>query len=223
MAQERLKGETYSDKLYIEATTPEVRIRYRMEFHVKNLYVMLHDWFVHEGWVERNKDADWPETFFLLRENPTRGNEMWFWWRFEKAPASPEASGNASESSYYRFHMDVFWHLMGIKDIEVMKGGNKFKTQNADLELVFRGRVECDYGRKWRDNPILKPFHEMFFKRMFKTQIEKRRDEIYRECYKVQEVTKTYLGMKRYMSTTEGHEFWPTLGSGDKEGLVPPQ
>ena len=133
------------------------------------------------------------------------------------------AGGAASASKYYQFNLDIFWHVMGIKDIEVMKGGQKFKTNNADLELVLRGRVELDYLGRFRKNKLIKNLHDMFRERIMKTQIEKKRDELYREVYKLQETIKTFLGMKRYMTVTEGHEFWPTLGSGEKEGLLPNQ
>jgi hypothetical protein len=145
------------------------------------------------------------------------GNEMWLWWRFKKVPHTEGGGTN----SYYRFNLDVFWHVMGIKDIEVMKGGNKFKTNNADLELEIRARIELDYKKEWRNHFILKHLHELFKSRIFKGDIEKHRDELYREAYKLQEVIKTFLGMKRFMPTVEGNEFWPTLGSGDKDGLVP--
>jgi hypothetical protein len=218
IGEEKLTGETYSDKIYMAATDPYVRVRYRQEVHLKNFYMMLHDWFVHEGWVKRD-DKEWPEPYYLLRENPNLGNEMWIWWRFKKIPPNPEPIGGSN--SYYRFNLDIFWHVMGIKEIEVMKQGNKFKTNNADIELEIRARLELDYKQTWRKHFLLKHIHEFFKNRIFKGQSEKHRDELYREAYKLQEVIKTFLNMKRYMPLVEGQEWSPALGSGDKEGLVP--
>lgn len=216
IGREKVIGHTYTDRMFTPATLPYVRVRYRQEMHLKMFYIMLHDWFIHEGWVLR-EDSSWPEHYFLVRENPNLGNEMWLWWRFKKVPPKPEGGAN----SYYRWDMDIFWHVTGIKDIEVMKQGNKFKTNYADLELVIEAKVELDYNKEWRVHPLLKHVHPFFVNRIFKADIEKHRDELYREVYKLQETIKSFLGMRRYMPTTEGSEFWPTLGSGDKEGLLP--
>jgi hypothetical protein len=220
MQDEKLIGHTYTEREFIEAAN--TRIRYRQEVHIKNFYIMLHDLFIHEGWVKR-EDSDWPENYYLLRENPTMGNEMWIWWRFKKFPHAPETG----MTGFYRFNLDVFWHLTSMKDIEVMKQGNKFKTNNVDIELVFRSRVEIDYMHEkkkgWRDHSLLKHIYPFFKQRIFKTTIEKRRDELYRETYRIMEVCKNFLNMRSYMPITEGQNFWPTYGSGDKEGLLPNQ
>ena len=220
IGEERLKSNVYTGKRLINATVPYVRIRYRQEVHLKNFYVMLHDWFVHEGWFNAGKrsDSDWPETYYLMRENPNLGNEMWIWWRFKKVPPAPEGGSQ----NYYRWNLNVFWHVMGIKEIEVMKQGNKFKTNQADIELEIKAKIEMDFNGEWDKHPILKHFHSFFINRIFKASLEKHRDELYRETYKLQETIKAFLNMRRYMPITEGHEFWPTLGSGDKEGLIPP-
>lgn len=215
MADEKLIGHAYTERLTIDAA--ECRVRYRQELHLKNFYIMLHDLFIEEGWVKR-VDADWPEHYFLVKEE-ARGTEMWIWWRFKKIPGD-------HPNTYYRFNLDIFWHVTGSKEIEVMKAGQKFKTTNSDLELVFTSKLEIDYkhedGKGWRDHPVLKHFNEMMYKRIWKNNLERKRDELYRETYRIQEVVKKFLGMRLYMPEAEGQEYWPNLGSGDKEGLVNP-
>ncbi len=203
----RIKGHPYTERITIHAA--EARVRHREEFHMKNLYILLHDWFIEEGWVER-KDHEWPEHFYLLREAQI-GTEMWIWWRFKKVP---------EDNAYYRYLLDVFWHIVGAKDIEVMRQGKKYKTNWADLELMFQSRLEMDYqhetGKGWRDHKLLGPIHEVFHKRIFKNELEKRRIDLYRDTYRAQEVVKTYLGMKTYMPEPEAHEYWPERGVGEK-------
>ncbi|TKJ17533.1 hypothetical protein CEE44_03280 [Candidatus Woesearchaeota archaeon B3_Woes] len=201
----------YTDRITIKAA--EARIRYRNEFHMKNLYMMLHDWFIEEKYIARD-DPKWPEHFYLLREAPI-GKEMWIWWRFKKIP-----SGN----NYYRYDLDVFWHVVGAKDIEVMRQGKKFKTQNADLELMFQSYLEMDYnhekGKGWRDHPLLKHINTVFHKRIFKAELEKHRMTLYRDTYRVQEMVKTFLGMRTYMPEPEGGQYWHEKGVGEKEGIA---
>jgi len=217
MAEEKIIGHAYTGRLTIPAT--QTRVRYRQEFHVKNFYMMLHDWFIEEAWVER-KDPTWPEHFYLLRETK-RGTEMWIWWRFKKIPGAGEGSGG--HNSYYRFNLDIFWHIVGMKDVEVMHQGKKFKTNYADLELVLDSRLEMDYlhevGKGWRDSKLLAPFNEVFHKRLFKAQLQKLKHDLYRETYKLQDVVKMFLGLKTYLPEVEGQFYTPKKGFGDIEGL----
>jgi len=217
MAEERIVGHTYTKRITLDAA--ETRVRYRDELHLKKLYVMLHDWFVEEKWVDR-KDEDWPEHFYILRETQ-RGNEMWIWWRFKKVPGKGEAGG---KNSYYRYLLDVFWHVMGAVDIEVMHQGKKYKTNKADLEIVLTSKLEMDYmheiGKGWRDSALLAPINDMFHKRIWKGELERRKLDLYRETYRLQETVKRFLGMRLYLPESEGQEFWPKLGSGEAEGLT---
>jgi len=217
MVQERLIGHTYGERITIPAVN--TRVRFRDNFNMKKLYTIMHDWFIEEGWVKRD-DSIWPEHYFLLRETQW-GNEMWIWWRFKKVPSAGE--GGSGTNNYYRYLLDVFWHIMGAKDVEVMHQGKKFKTNNADLEVVIQSRLEMDYkhedGKGWRDHAILKHFNEVFHKRFFQGKLQIQKHMLFRETYRLQEVVKNFLGMKMYMPEKEGQEFWPKYGLGDTEGL----
>ena len=166
---------------------------------------MLHDWFVEEGWITRN-DAEWPENFYLLRE-ANIGKEMWIWWRFKKVP---------NDNAYYRWIFDIFWHVVGGKDIEVTHNGQKYKTNYADLEFLIISKLELDYKRAWGKHPLLKHFREFFQKRMFKSELKKQKHDLYRETYRFQEMVKTYVGLRKYMPEPEGQEYWPQKGVGEK-------
>ncbi len=209
MAEEKIIGHPYTERETLDCA--QTRVRYRKEVHLKHLYTIMHDWFIEEGWVSR-KDPEWPEHFFLLRETP-RGNEMWIWWRFKKVPEN---------NSYYRYLLDVFWHVIGAVDIEVMHQGKKYKTNKADIEILMTSKLEMDYqhenGKGWRDHPILSPFHDIFHKRLFKADLYKRKLDLYRETYRLQEVVKGLLGMRKYLPEVEGQEFWPEKGFGEHEG-----
>ncbi len=212
MAEERLVGHTYTERLTMPAA--QTRVRYTKEVHLKNLYIMLHEVFVEEGWAPRKAD-EWPEHYYLLRET-NKGDETWIWWRFKKVPGD-------GENKYYRYILDLFWHIIGVEDIEVMHQGKKFKTNKANLEINITSKLEMDYmhevGKGWRDNSLLKSFNDIFHKRIFKADLEKHKHDLYRETYKIQETIKTFLGLRTYMPEPEGQEFWPTRGIGDREGM----
>ena len=218
MAKERLIGNAYTERITINAVN--TRVRYRDNFHMKKLYIIMHDWFVEQAWIRRDDDPSWPEHYYLLRETQ-HGTEMWIWWRFKKIPGAGE--GGSGTNNYYRYLLDIFWHVNGAKDVEVMHQGKKFKTNNADLEIVIQSRLEMDYQHEdkkgWRDNALLKHFNEVFHKRLFQADLQRHKHNLFRETYKLQEVVKNFLGMKLYMPEPEGQEFWPKHGLGDVEGL----
>lgn len=206
----------WKNRIIIPATAT-TRVRYRDQCNLKNLYIMLHEWFVEEGYTPRS-DKEWPEPFYLLRDGP-RGKEHWLWWRFKKIPDD----GN---NHYYRYLIDIFWHVNNTKDIEVIHNGQKFKTNDTDLEIDIRSAYEMDFeyvdsmGKKgWRAHWFLKHIHHMFAFRIFKGENEIHRIHLYRETYRLQEAIKTFLKMRTYMSEIEGGEQWPELGIGDKPGL----
>lgn len=216
MEHEKIIGHPYTDRIVIPAA--ETRVRYKEPFHMRNLYILLHDWLVEENWTTRN-DMNWEEHFYLKRETP-QGDEQWIWWRLKKVPGAGE--GSAGDNPYFRYLLDIFWHMVGIKDIEVMHQGKKYKTNSADLELYLKAKLELDYqhevGKGWRDSMLLGPFHDMFQKRLFKQQILKHKHDLYRETYRFQEVVKSFLGLKTYMPEPEGQRFHPEKGIGDLEG-----
>ena len=211
MADETLKGHTYSGKLTIPAA--KAKIRYHIYVHLKHLYLMMRDWLIEEGWMGEvaRSDKDWPERYYLKRETP-RGFESLIWWRFEKSPTP----GN----TYYSWHLDVSWHIIYERPAELMVQGKKFNTQEVNLEIQLESQLELDCSQRWRNSKLLAPFHDAFRLRMFKADMEKKKHMLFRETYRFQEAIKRFVGMKVYMPEPEGQEFWQPGGVGDKEGLM---
>jgi hypothetical protein len=180
------------------------RVRHRDYFHLKNLYIMLHEWLVEEGWATRD-DEDFPETLYLQRSTQKSGDELWIWWRLKKDV----------NSKYFQYLMNVDYHVILLRDAEVMHQGQKFKTNWGEVELLVRAWVEIDYQKAWRNHWFLKNLHPVWISRIYKKVIDQHIQTLYREAYRFQHVAKTYCNMKTYLPEAEGEQFWPAAGLGD--------
>ncbi|MBS3087994.1 hypothetical protein J4226_05355 [Candidatus Pacearchaeota archaeon] len=65
-----------------------------------------------------------------------------------------EASKKVTD--YFKYKIELDWHILGMKDAEVEIDGKKVKTNKGELEIVFKGTVVRDYESRWED----KPFHK---------------------------------------------------------------
>jgi len=187
---------------YIEAAT--FRLKNKDYFHMKNLYVMLHEWMVEEGFGSES-DAEFPETLYLHRETQTAGNELWIWWRFEKNIGS----------SYYKYMLDLDYHLILLRDAEVMHQGKKFKTNWGEVEIKIWAKLLLDHEGKWKKNAFLKNIDKVFHQRLFKNELEAHRIDLYRYAYRIQEAIKTYLKLRVYLPEPELQKWPDELGLGE--------
>lgn len=177
------------------------RLKHKDYFSMKGLYVVMHEWLVDEGYATRS-DPDFPETFYLHREvGGTAGNELWIWWRMKKFP-------NNVFNSYYRYRIDIDFHIILLRPAEIMYEGQKFKADWGEPEITVTATCESDWQGTWKNHWFLKNFHDIFWKRIFKNEFEAHKNELYREAYRFQEAIKTYLKLKTYLPEPELHRFY---------------
>jgi len=191
-----------SGRKFLEATY--TRVKHRGFFHMKQLYTMIHEWLVENEYATRS-DADFPEEYYLFRENQESGDESWIWWRLEKVP-----TGN----TYYRYVLDIDFHLLLMREAQVLHQGKKFKTNWGEVEIKIWAKLEGDYQGKWRKHFLLKHLEELFRKRIFKSSFEMHKNEFYREVYRLQNAIKEYLKLRTYLPEPE-EKFFPQMGLGE--------
>ena len=181
----------YTDVAYFQ-------VKFRDVFNMKDLYEYMHDWLVEEKWA--GDDAKFPETFYLKREDQVMGEEQWIRWRFEKYPEGTKS---------WRADMYVQFHILGMKDIEVLVNGQKEKTNSGEVEIkIWMKLIPVFSGL--RKTPVLKHLFHIFLKRVLYHEKEKWRNHFYREAYRFQEMIKTYLRLPTYLPEPEMQRFHPT-------------
>jgi len=191
----------FDDFLHINAV-PGVTIKHKDYFHMKDMYEIMHEWLIDEGWATR-ADETFPERFYYQRETQKAGRELWIFWRLEKFPYN-------TYNSYYKFFLDIDFHIILMKDVEVVRHGLKYKTHHGEPEIRFTSNVIMDWQGKWAKNWFLKHVHEAFRKRIFWKELDTHKRELYRETYRFQEMLKTYLKLSTYLPEPEGEQFYRT-------------
>ncbi len=186
--------------VYEELVAAQFRVKHKDFFHLRNLYILIHEWLIEEGWATR-VDEDFPEKYYLHRETQKAGNEVWIWWRFKQWP-----TGN----KYYFYDLTITWHVILLKSVEVKWKGQNYKSNWGEVEIVFDARVKTnpDLEQHW----LIKHFNDIFRGRIFKQDLEKHKMELYRDVYRLQETVKYYLQLKTYLPEPEHEGEWMPIG-----------
>ncbi len=178
------------------------RVKYKDIFDLKKFYEDLHLWLEERKWIDFEDGSDHYETFYLEKIDMGGFKEMWMRWRPMKIPI---------ENSYYRYWLDLDFHCLGIKDVEVVKEGKKFSAHKGEVELTVTAFIELDYQGQWSKHPFLKFFNQIFPKRIFRRALfEEHKREIYREAYEMQNWIKRWFKLKRYLPYEEIKSFHPS-------------
>lgn len=167
-------------------------------FSMKAAYALMREWLVENEYVTR-KDADFPEKFYLQRESPVMGTELWILWRCQKKPQG---------SSFFRYDLDIDMHILGLKPTEMVKDGKKFKANTGEIEIILRSNLVIDHEGKWRAHWFLKNIFKFFYKRIIHSLVERKRLELYEETYRFQEAMKTYFNLENFLPEPELESFW---------------
>jgi hypothetical protein len=197
----------------IRTVTP-FKVKYNDVFHLKNLYIMMHEYLVEEGWLGEGGVKAHPsdshmdiEKLYMERLHQKAlhrgGREIWIWWRVRKNPFG-------KKQGYYEFTLDIDFHGMYMQKIEIMHQGKKLKVDKGELEIFFKPKlVRTPLAEKWKDHWFLKHWQELYEKRIISQDLDKMEKELWRESYRIQAVIKAYLNLRNFIPVPE--PFHPKL------------
>ena len=205
----------------------EIRVKYKDVLHLKNLYVMLHEYLYEEDWYGMPKAETGATKYVTIAHTNIEklylekfsqkglhsgGKEIWIWWRLVKMPDS-------KFNAYFRYRLDMDFHMAYLLDKEIMYQGKKMKVQWGEIEITMRPYIEADYNNQWEKHWFLKHFQEVYEKRILSHELEKREKELWREAYRLQGVIKRYLNLRVFVPVPEpfhpaiyGYEAEPVAG-----------
>ena len=184
-----------------DVSIPEFRVKYSDVFSLRNLYIMLHELLLEEGWRGAEGDPDHSDIETFYSENVYQkgihrgGKELWFWWRAEKFP-------EGKHSDYFKNYLDIDAHVVYLQNVEAMHQGKKMNVQKGEIELFFRAKMKLDYMHKW-DKGFLKMIKPVYEKRIMHAEIEKREKELWRDVYRIQGKIKQYLELRTFIRVPE--------------------
>ena len=185
-----------------EIVIPEFRVKYRDVFSLRNLYLMLHEMLLEEGWAGPDSSKEGDDVEILYSENVYQkgihrgGKEMWFWWRLQKLP-------EGKYSSYFKNFLDIDAHVVYLQNVEIVHQGKKMNAQNCEIEMFFRAKIQKDWTGEWAKHWLLKYVKPVYEARIVNTELSKREKELWRDVYRIQAKVKQYLGLRNYMAVPE--------------------
>jgi len=87
-----------------------------------------------------------------------------------------EASKGVTD--YFKYKINLNWHILGMKDAEVEIDGKKTKTNKGELEIEFKGTIIKDYEKRWEDKPIWKFLRGIYEGYIIRTTIDEYSDDL---------------------------------------------
>jgi len=184
-----------------DISIPEFRVKYNDVFSLRNLYLMMHEMLLEEGWRGKEGDADHSDIETLYSENVYQkgihrgGKEIWFWWRAEKFP-------EGKYSQYFKNSLDIDAHIVYLQNVEIVQQGKKLNAQKGEIEIFFRAKMLLDYQHKW-EKGFLKMMKPIYERKIMHHEIEKREKELWRDVYRIQGKIKQYLELRTFVPVPE--------------------
>lgn len=181
-----------------------VTVKYKDIFNFKDYYTALKFWLHEYGWTDGVKGSpknEWFESYYNERIDPSGAREMRIRWRLNKL-----APGNAK----LKYHLDMNFHVLALTNTEVIRNGQKIKTNKGECELKISAFIEKLYEKDFEKSTFLKPFKKLFTRRVYNSIVDEKKKELYQEIYIFQNFIKQWLKLKRYLPYEEVKVFHPS-------------
>ena len=188
-------------------------VKFEDVFHLKNLYKMIREWLLENGYTDPEYGAlelsngkfgspgtpeNYMENFYMEKITQQGGREVWVWWRTQR-----------KMSSYVHRKLNIDMHVLGMKNVEVMVKGHKFKSQKGEVEILINSSLITDPEDEWAKSFLGKIFGsriaDFFRKRIFKQEWEKHVEDFAKDTYRLQEDIKKYLEIQTVSPTELFH------------------
>jgi len=183
------------------------RIKFKDVFDCNKLFEHMKDWLLEHDWFAvtyaGEKDSKRPEgfeTMYLEKDAPGGvRDELWVLWKLQKI---------AEGSTYFKYHLDIEFHFLGVKKVEIIYEGKKIKADKGEVEITVTPFIECDYNRFFQKHPFLKIFGTSLANKLLKKDLETKKLDLYREMYNFREWLKQWF--KLFPSAEKPEFFHPS-------------
>jgi len=153
-------------------------IKYNGVFSFSDFYKFCHEWLTEETGlnIAENKYEE------KLKGNLKDINVKW--------------KGSKKITDYFKFELDVKFRVLGLTEVEVSKGGNKFKTNKGSLKVTIKGTLIRDYDGKFETSAFNKFLRGIYEKWIIASRIEEMEDEVISNSDEFLSQTKAYLDLE---------------------------
>lgn len=176
------------------------RLVVRDAYNLIYVYTMLHDWLMEEDWAPRD-DSKFPESYYVNREHPKHGKEIWIRWRLSKKPEG------MPKTKRWEYKMDLQWKIIGLKETEIVWKGQKVKADRAEIELELVAYLVIDVEGEFGKGPF-KWLKDLYYKRVISRQSAVHWKAVYSDAYRLRDLVSNYMKLETFMPEKEAGEFY---------------
>jgi len=145
-------------------------------FDFDGLYRVMHDWFGEMKYY-------FEEILYKHKVPSPSGAEEHIKW-----------TGWRKVTEYIKFNIYIYIILRDMKEIEVIKNGQKKRLTKARMTMEFSGNVEVDYTNRFQNSPFFRNLFHFFNDYVMKKRIDTLyTDQLWYRIIKLYTVAKEYL------------------------------
>jgi len=162
-------------------------------------YKLMHEWLLENGYCSPD-DQDFKEILYEHIDRPF-GAEIWLRWRLEKSETGPY-------KELFKYFLDINFHILGQKEVEVVSGGKKYKADKGELEVEAIAYLAQDPDKKVENHWLGKHFQDFVFKVFLKKKVKQHKKQLAYDMQRLNEAIKNYLKLEAYLPERELSEFY---------------
>ncbi len=168
----------------------KIMIRYGGIFDFNGLYNLMVKWFKDRGYWFHEKA-------YKHKVPSPKGAEQEISWMAER-----------EVTEYYKYVVNIYFHLWDIAEVEVERKGEKKRLTSARMEIIMNCSVEIDYEKRFTKTRFWRLVIDWYHKYVMRKEIEDIwLDTLYHRLYNLQNLVKEYLDME-----AKGEEFAGYMG-----------
>ena len=127
---------------------PLMLIKYKGVFDFDNLFKSIYEW------LREHRYTTIDEKIFKHKIPNPKGAEQEIVW-----------VASQRVTHYIKFHMDIKFKIMDLKDVEIVKGDKKQMKSFGKIRIMITPTIETDYNKRFSKYPFLdKLFNKFIYK-----------------------------------------------------------
>ncbi|MBS1266517.1 MAG: hypothetical protein MAG795_00484 [Candidatus Woesearchaeota archaeon] len=98
---------------------------------------------------------------------------------------------------FYKYHMEIYFHIFDIEEVEAIKDGKKKKMMKCRFWVNFDPKVEYDWQGRWSKNEFTKKLLDFYIKFVIRREFQLNiADPFWYITYDLHNIFKEQLGME---------------------------
>ena len=153
------------------------KLKHKGIFDFKDFYRFAYMWLVDKNyWVIEKEYSE------KVQQN---GKEVVIQW---------DATRRISD--YFRFDLKIEWRIIGMKDVDVEKNGDKLTLNKGDMEIKLSATLVKDYESRWENTSFYKFLRGMYDRYIIRGRIEDYEGKIFMEGEELLAQLKSFLALE---------------------------